>query len=218
MGIYTVSVTNGPHVAPIAGGYIAARLGWRWCFWIPGIIQAGLWFLLIFTLPETLFSRKDHTRLERTSYAKKLLFHGKVLNRKVRPKDFIGSLRMARYLAVLLPCVWYMTNNAYGSILFAVTGAHLATSIYGFKVEQVGLFLGLPLTVGCFLGEATAGWVSDLAVTMDAKRRGRDRRPEARLYLLPGCTLLGVGTALYGFCVQNSKPWIVSSVCMAISG
>ncbi len=29
MGIYTVSVTNGPHVAPIAGGYIAGRLGWR---------------------------------------------------------------------------------------------------------------------------------------------------------------------------------------------
>lgn len=29
MGIYTVSVSNGPHVAPIAGGYIAERLGWR---------------------------------------------------------------------------------------------------------------------------------------------------------------------------------------------
>jgi MFS family permease len=42
MGIYTLSITNGPHVAPIAGGYIAQRLGWRWCFWIPGIIQAGV--------------------------------------------------------------------------------------------------------------------------------------------------------------------------------
>lgn len=34
MGIYTVSVSNGPHVAPIAGGYIAERLGWRWSFWV----------------------------------------------------------------------------------------------------------------------------------------------------------------------------------------
>lgn len=218
MGIYTVSVTNGPHVAPIAGGYIAARLGWRWCFWIPGIIQAGLWVLLLFTLPETLFSRKDHTRLDSTGYVTKLLFHGKVLDRKVRPKDFIGSLRMAQYLAVLLPCVWFATTGAYGSLIFAVTGAHIASSVYGFNVEEIGLFIGLPLTIGCFLGEATAGWVSDLVVTFDAKRRGRERRPEARLYLLPGCTLLGVGTALYGFSIQQQKPWIISAVCMAVSG
>jgi MFS family permease len=36
MGIYTLSVTNGPHLAPIIGGYVAERIGWRWNFWIPG--------------------------------------------------------------------------------------------------------------------------------------------------------------------------------------
>ena len=106
MGIYTLSVTNGPHVAPIAGGYIAQRLGWRFCFWIPGIMQTGLWLLLIFTLPETLYSRRDSSMLEKQSYIRKLLFHGKVLDRKVQGKDFIGSLRMAQYAAVLLPCIW----------------------------------------------------------------------------------------------------------------
>ena len=110
MGIYTLSITNGPHVAPIAGGYIAQRLGWRFCFWIPGIMQTGLWLLLILTLPETLYSRKDGSRLEKKkqSYIQKLLFRGKVVDRKVKPKDFIGSLRMAQYAAVLLPCIWYV--------------------------------------------------------------------------------------------------------------
>ncbi|KAK5122143.1 hypothetical protein LTR85_004389 [Meristemomyces frigidus] len=201
MGIYTFSVTNGPHVAPIAGGYIAQRLGWRWCFWIPGIIQAALWVLLISTLPETLFSRKDHSMLEKQSYAQKLLFHGKVLDRKVRPRDFVGSLRMAQYAAVLLPSLWYMTANTYGSALFAVTGSHLAATVYHFNTEQTGLFMGVPLTVGCIIGEASAGWVRDVLINAYAKRHGGYRKPEARLYLLPLTTLLAVGTATFGYCI-----------------
>ncbi|KAK5684095.1 hypothetical protein LTS10_003959 [Elasticomyces elasticus] len=106
LGLYTLAVTNGPHIAPIAGGYIAERLGWRWNFWIPGIIQAAMLVVLIFTLPETLFSRRDCSTLERKTYAQKLLFHGKVLRRKLHPRDFGGSLRMAQYAAVLLPSIW----------------------------------------------------------------------------------------------------------------
>lgn len=32
MGIWTVFVTNGAHVAAMVGGPIAKYLGWRWCF------------------------------------------------------------------------------------------------------------------------------------------------------------------------------------------
>jgi MFS family permease len=35
MGIYTFFLTNGPHIAPLIGGFIAQNLGWRWCFIIP---------------------------------------------------------------------------------------------------------------------------------------------------------------------------------------
>ncbi|CAK4030026.1 MFS general substrate transporter [Lecanosticta acicola] len=218
MGIYVLSVNNGPHIAPIAGGYIAERLGWRWCFWVPGIVQSALWVILSFTLPETLFSRPNANQIEHRSYIQKLLFHGKVLDRKVRPRDFVGSLRMARYLAVLFPALWFMTASTYGSAIFAVTGARQATQIYHFDVDQIGLYLGVPLTIGFSLGEASAGWVSDRIVTLDAKRNQRERKPEARLYLLPACTLLGIGTALYGYCIQKREHWIFPSVCMAVSG
>jgi MFS family permease len=35
MGIYTFALTNGPHLSPLIGGYIAQHLGWRYCFSIP---------------------------------------------------------------------------------------------------------------------------------------------------------------------------------------
>ncbi|KAL1844563.1 hypothetical protein VTK73DRAFT_2298 [Phialemonium thermophilum] len=36
LGIYTFFLTNGAHVAPLIGGFIAQNMGWRWCFTIPG--------------------------------------------------------------------------------------------------------------------------------------------------------------------------------------
>ena len=105
-----------------------------------------------------------------------------------------------------------------GSALFAVTGAHIATEFFGFELEQIGLFMGIPLTVGCIIGEATAGWVSDAMINAYAKRHNGYRKPEARLYLIPFTLLLGIGCALYGYCVQSGRPWIDAAVVMAISG
>ena len=218
MGIYTVSITNGPHIAPIAGGYIAERLGWRWCFWVPGICQAILWVVLIFTFPETLYSRADQSQLKRQSYVSKLLFHGKVLDRPILLRDFGTSLRMAKYAAVTIPCIYYCTANTYGSALFAVTGSKIGAKYFKFDVEQTGFFMGVPLTIGCMVGEATAGWVSDVIINAYGRRHNGYRKPEARLYLLPWCTLLCIGTATYGYCIQRHKPWIDAAICMAVAG
>jgi MFS family permease len=35
MGIFTFFLTNGPHFAPLIGGFIAQNLNWRYCFTIP---------------------------------------------------------------------------------------------------------------------------------------------------------------------------------------
>jgi MFS family permease len=35
MGIYTFFLTNGPHMAPLMGGFIAQAFSWRWCFSVP---------------------------------------------------------------------------------------------------------------------------------------------------------------------------------------
>ena len=218
MGIYTLSVTNGPHISPIIGGFIAQNLGWRWCLWVPAILQGGLWVLVIFTLPETLFSRENASTLVKRSYTEKLFFFGKVLDRPIRLHDFGTPFRMIKYAAVTLPCIYFMTANTYGSALFAVTGAKIAAATYKFNVAQTGLFIGVPLTVGCMIGESTTGWISDIIINTYAKRHNGFRKPEARLFLIPLCTMLCIGTATYGFCIQHHKQWITSSICMGVAG
>jgi MFS family permease len=215
MGIYTLSVTNGPHVAPIIGGYVAQNLGWRWCLWLPAIFQGALCVTAALTLPETLFSRKTASTLIKRSYVEKLVNFKKVLpDRDVVANDFVNSYRMIQYLAVTLPAFYFATANTYGSTLFAVTGAKIASSVYHFNTAQTGLFIGVPLTVGCMLAEATTGWVSDIIVNAYAKRHGGYRKPEARLFLLPLCLLLPIGTATYGFCIEHGRPWIEPAICM----
>ena len=218
MGIYAWAVTNGPHIAPIAGGYISQRYGWRWTIWITAIIEGCLVLIALFTFPETLFSRRDFSKLEERPFFQKMFVHGKVLDRKIRLRDFILPLRMVKYVAVTLPCIMYMVNLTYGSPLFAVTGSLIGKEYFHFNLEQTGLFLGVPLTVGCLIGEFSAGWVSDLIINTYAKRHGGYRKAEARLYLLPLVSLCAIGTGTFGYCIEHKKPWIQAMVCMAAAG
>ncbi|KAL1863853.1 hypothetical protein VTK73DRAFT_6353 [Phialemonium thermophilum] len=54
MGVYTVTLITGGHVAPIIGGYIERDLTWHWCFYVPAILTGALWLLFVLTVPETL--------------------------------------------------------------------------------------------------------------------------------------------------------------------
>ena len=173
---------------------------------------------MLFTFPETLFSRRDFNKIEGTSYISKLGWQGKILDRTLRPKDFITPFRMIRYWVVTLPAIYWMTANTYGSAQFAVTGSHLSAVLYKFDVAQTGLLMGIPLTVGCMIGEATAGWVSDMIINAYAKRHNGYRKPEIRLALLPGTLTLVAGVMAYGPCVQDKRPWIDLAVCMAVAG
>ncbi|KAJ5585693.1 major facilitator superfamily domain-containing protein [Penicillium hetheringtonii] len=217
MGIFAWATTNGPHIAPLAGGYISQNYGWRWCNWISAIIEGGLLLLAVFTLPETLVPTHAENKINRSTMHRMLVF-GKIVDRPIQLQDFFLPLRLIQYAAVTLPCIMYMVNLSYGSPLFAVTGSFISAKVYHFDLGQTGLFLGLPLTVGCVLGELSAGWVSDLIINTYAKYHAGYRKAEARLYLLPLVLLTAIGTATFGYCIEERKPWIQSSICMAVSG
>ena len=147
-----------------------------------------------------------------------MFFPGKVLDRPIRLHDFLTSFRMAQYVAVLLPCIYYMTCNTYGSTLFAITGAHITKVVYEFDPGQTGLFMGVPLTIGCLIGELLSGWISDVLINAYAKRHKGYRKPEVRLWILPWTAFLAIGTSTYGYCIQHKKPWIDSAITMAVAG
>ena len=171
-----------------------------------------------FSLSRRHYSRTDFSRLERKSYLSKLVFRGKVLDRKITLASFVAPFKIIRYWAVLLPSIYYMTATAYGTLFFAPTGASVASEYYGFNTSQTGLLMGVPLTIGCMLGEASAGWLSDVIINQYATRHGGYHKPEARLYLLPLTLLMNAGIIIFGVCVQDQTPWIGLAVAMGMAG
>lgn len=109
MGFYALALTNGPHFGPIAGGYIALNLGWRWIFKINAIMMGFVLILFLISFPETLFSREKFSNLEEESYWSRLAFTGKVLDKKLGWNDFFGNFTMLKYVAIVIPCLYYMT-------------------------------------------------------------------------------------------------------------
>ena len=212
MGIYIVFVTNGAHLAAVAGGFIALNIGWRWCYWIPAIIVGVNWLVNLFCLPETLYHRDNASgqKLQNTntSWLKLYTFNGVHVTRKLRAWDFTHVFVMLKYPSVLLPAVYYSISFGIGSVLFAVTGAAAFGSVYHFNTAQIGLCIGLSTFIGTLLGEISAGPVSDRILYLYMKTHNGQTKPEARLQAMwPGFFLLPVGVIIEGVCLQYKTHW-----------
>ncbi|KAK5125644.1 hypothetical protein LTR85_011918 [Meristemomyces frigidus] len=218
LGIYTLSLITGGHLAPVIGGYIEKDLTWRWCFYISAMLLSPLVPLCIFTLPETLYPRNSGAKGSRQtgSWKQNFMLHRTFHRaRSLHPTDFLRPWQMLRYPSVLFPTLYYSASFAYGSIMFVITSASFFSQLYHFKPYQTGLLLGIPLTVGSILGEVLAGGFSDWISERRALQRGGKRILEDRLLALaPAIVLLPLGIILEGVCIQHSTHW--SGVGMGI--
>nr|KAK5448869.1 hypothetical protein LTR18_001957 [Exophiala xenobiotica] len=222
MGIYTVFLTNGAHVAPVIGGYLAQAASVRWCYFLPAIVNATIFVFMIFALPETLFSRaeKHLAQHQERTYSQMLfsLRRNALLDRRFRLRDMARPFEMLQYPSVTLTFICYTVTFAWASILPAVTVAILFTKTYHFKSGAIGLMLGLPLLIGSALGEFLSGPLSDWFMYRYAKRHDGERKPEARLPAALGSILLcPAGIIIYGVCLQHKTHWIGPVMGMAIS-
>ena len=206
MGIFTVSLISGGHIAPVIGGFIEKNLKWNWCFYVPSIIGGAFLVIIIFFLPETLYPRSPEAlAMPQRTWRQNMLLQGKVHpNRKLRMVDFIRPLQMLKYPSVLFPGLYYSVSFGYSSILFILTAANLFGSYYHFKPYQTGLLLGLPLTIGSLLGELVSGGFSDWVRFKRARATESVGRPEDRLLaLLPALILTPAGIIMEGVCLQH---------------
>lgn len=213
MGIYIVFVTNGAHLAAVVGGFTALNksLGWRWCYWVPAMILAGTWVIMLFCLPETLYHRDNRTgdsHMPNRSWLKLLTFRGVPAHRKLQLWDFTHVFLMLKYPSVLFPALYYSISFGLGSVLFAVTGASAFGSIYHFNTAQVGMAIGLSTFIGTLIGELLAGPVSDRILYLQTRRSNGAFRPEARLQAIwPGFFLCPAGVIIEGVCLQYRTHW-----------
>lgn len=106
--------------------------------------------------------------------------------------------------------------NTYGSIVFVLTASKITKKLYKFDVAQNGLLLGIPLTLGCLIGEACTGWISDMMLNRYARRHDGHRKPEVHLRLAFVALFLPVGLIIHGVCVANETPWIGLAVGMTV--
>ncbi|KAK7719448.1 hypothetical protein SLS63_010086 [Diaporthe eres] len=200
MGVYTVFVTNGAHVAGMIGGPIAKYLGWRWCFWIPAIILGSAWVLLLVALPETLYHRNNSTGeslQESGSWLRLFTFRSQAgtAKRKLKLWDFTHVFLMLRYPSVLFPALYYAIHFGLGS-----------------------LAIGLSTFIGTLIGEISAGPVSDRLVYLHAKAHNGDINPESRLYAtIPGAILIPIGVIIEGLCFQFKTHYMGPVMGIAIA-
>ena len=83
--------------------------GWQWIFKLNALLLAPTLLLCILTFPETLYAREASNNLDKRSFWSKMFYQGKVLDGKVTLKDFTYNVRIMKYLAVFLPCIYYAT-------------------------------------------------------------------------------------------------------------
>lgn len=238
MGVFTVVLTTGAHVAPIIGGLVGQFLGWRWTFGIAAIMDGVMFLVILVGLPETLYTRgqqndKATSSSSSFSYLSRLRpfpVHPRHRRRRLRARDFVRpALRTARNPCVLFPAAYYAAQYGFGSILPAVTVAAIFSERFGWDTLAIGLAYGGALTVGGVLGECVAGPVCD-AVVRRAERRLRRRggprggglvlvvEPEARLRAIwTGAVLLPAGLLIYGFAMQYRTHWFVPLFGMGLS-
>ena len=193
LGLFTVMLTNGSHLAPIIGGLVGQYCGWRWTFKFAAIADATMVITVFFLLPETLYIRKPtieedkrptlNGRFGFKTYISRMRLYSKNPQLDLKLKQFVWpSIRMAMYPSVLFPALYYASQYGFASILPAVTVAHIFQEFFHWDTLDIGLGYGLALSIGASLGELAAGMVVDAIVKRAWVRNGgRAPDPEVRL-------------------------------------
>lgn len=179
--------------------------------------MGAILLLFVVSFPETLFSRTDFSNLENRTYWGKFIFSGRVVDHRLKAADFLNNFKMLKYWSIIIPCIYYMTTNTYGSLLFVLTTSSVADKLYHFNTAQTGLLIGVPLSIGCLIGESFTGWVSDWMITRYARRHDGYYKAEVRLWLAPLALFLPIGLIIHGVCIENKQPWISLAIAELIT-
>ncbi|KAK7900359.1 hypothetical protein LTR67_004105 [Exophiala xenobiotica] len=226
ISIYSLAPLLGPAVGPIAGGFIAMKTTWRWCFWSTSIVDAGIQVLGLIYLRETyapkLLADKAkklrqetgnpdlHTEWEHPD--RTLL---KVLRTSlVRPFRLLGTQPIIQALAVYMAYLYglmYLLLSTFPTVWTDVY--HETTGIGGLNYISLGL--------GFFLGTQICAPINDRIYRKLKKRNNNVGRPEFRVPLMiPGAILVPVGLFIYGWTSYYHTHWIAPNIgaCIFAAG
>ncbi|OAG37112.1 hypothetical protein AYO21_08647 [Fonsecaea monophora] len=220
ISIYSLAPLLGPAVGPIAGGFIAMKTTWRWCFWATSILDAGIQVLGFIYLRETYAPKLLNDKAKRlreetgdpnyhTEWDRPDRTLGKVLRTSlVRPFRLLGTQPIIQAVALA-----YLYGLMY---LVLSTFPTVWEGIYGESVGVGGLNY-ISLGVGFFLGTQICAPINDRIYRKLKKRNNNVGRPEFRVPLMfPGAALVPIGIFIYGWGARASVHWIVPNIGAAL--
>ncbi|ETI29371.1 hypothetical protein G647_01824 [Cladophialophora carrionii CBS 160.54] len=222
ISIYSLAPLLGPAVGPIAGGFIALKTTWRWCFWATSIVDAGIQVLGLIYLRETyapklLSDRAKNLRKEtgnpnyHTEWESPERTLGKVLRASlIRPFRLLGTQPIIQALALYMAYLYglmYLVLSTFPSVW---------EDVYQESVGIGGLNY-ISLGVGFFLGTQICAPINDRIYRKLKLRNNNEGKPEFRVPLMiPGAVLVPIGLFIYGWSARRSVHWIVPNIGAAI--
>lgn len=231
MGIFYLGPLCGPLLAPIIGGALAEKFGWRSTQWFLAIYGGAVLVFLFFALPETLKATKspsseaekdlafDRPNLART-ISRQSVQRKTAKYIKTAKRVFLDPLKIILYLrfpAVLITV--YYASITFGSLYLLNVSLQTTFSKppYNFSTDVVGLTY-IPNSIGYVLASLFGGKWTDTIMAREAKRAGRyDEkgklmyRPEDRMRENAWIAAFLYPTALvwYGWTAQKGIFWLV---------
>lgn len=234
MGIFYLGPLMGPLFAPIIGGVLAEKWGWRSTQWFLAIYGGVLLVFLFFALPETLKARKSVTAAAENELSgdpnKRQALIRVSSTRSVHQKTtkwlraakmaFVDPLKIIlnlRYPAVLLT-VW-LASITFGSlyVLNISLESTFSKPPYNFSEIIVGLTY-IPNSIGYILASLLGGRWTDKIMAREARKAGRyDEKgklvyqPEDRMRENAWVAIFLYPGALvwYGWSAEKGAFWLV---------
>ena len=201
MGMFYLGPLMGPFLAPIIGGALAERLGWRSTLWFLVIYSGVLLVFLFFALPEVRFIESvfvdagsllyqtlnvhpkpipedpedDRPKLKRTASKASTAAQEAKKWIKLLKRFFIDPLSIILYLRyppVLLTV--YYASITFGSLYLLNISLEYTFSRapYNFTVIIIGLIY-IPNSLGYFLASLFGGRWTDTIMAREARKAGR---------------------------------------------
>lgn len=231
MGIFYLGPLCGPLLAPIIGGALAQKWGWRSTQWFLVIYGSVILVFLVFALPETLKMNKPmvdadkneaatvEEGLTRVTSRQRLQRASRKWTRMLK-RWFIDPLKIILYLRFpAVSITVYYASITFGALYMLNISLQdtFSKPPYSFSTIKVGLVY-IPNSFGYFLASLFGGRWTDHIMAREAKRAGRlDEkekpiyRPEDRMrenawiaaFLYPAALIW------YGWTAQKGIHWVV---------
>ncbi|CAL1710913.1 unnamed protein product [Somion occarium] len=226
MAIYSLGPLIGPAVGPIAGGYIAQTVGYKYIF----VVIAGLsGVCAAFGIPllrETYgpvirlrLIKKSGQDVEKVETHPHLVAaHGPGSQFHVLWVNLTRPFILLTRSAVCFLLSFYMALQYGFYYLMFATFPTLFITVYGFNTGTSGLaYIGLG--VGFLASTMFGGWFGDKVYQMMTQRNGGKGSPEMRIpALVLGSLFPPIGLFWYGWSAQAQIHWIMPIIGTGVFG